>query len=319
MKSLFIVLSIFFTCLVASAQTPFSGLLQINGKRMFVNYSPAAKNKPTAVFVNGLTYDTKNWARTARYLMAEGYGVVTFDMAGMGWTLLSNTIPSTPILYSQQAKDLKTLLKTLKIRPPYNLVGLSYGGGIISAYTTLYPRDVKNMILIAPYTEFLESQKNILKAQIEMTRKMYPQNPATDEELTDFFIRQLVYTTYPAAEISSLENPYKLEGITRIVQGIRMYQPIEEVNNIPNKSLHLLVAEFDQYIPRDIFEKYWKAVPLRARASRTFIRYSEHKVPDIYPRFTAQFVKGVLDGQPLLFNGDTLEANPITNSIKKAR
>lgn len=318
-KSLFIALILLVSTIAWSSQSNLMGFVQVNGKKLYVDYTPAPAGKPTIVFVNGLTYSTRNWFKTAQYVKSYGFGVLLFDMAGMGATLLSNPLPKGPILYLQQAVDLKTLLKTLKVKGPYNLVGLSYGGGILAAYATKYPRDIASLVMIAPYTEFLETQKNFIKAQISWTRKMYPHNPASDEELTDFFIRQLVYTTYPLAEISSVENPYKLEGITRIVQGIRTYQPIDEVNNLPTKSLHLVLAERDQYIPKDVFEKYWKAAPARARASRTIVKYSEHKLPDVFPRFVAQFIKGVAERQPLLFQGDTLSADPITMKIQKVK
>jgi len=318
MKSLVMTLILLAFVPAWSNAESYKGLVEVNGRKLYVDYTEPVENKPTVILVNGLTYSTRNWAPVARHFRGAGYGLLMFDMFGMGTTLLSNPLPTRPILYKQQAADIRALLTTLRIRGPYNLVGLSYGGGIIASFATQFPRDVANMVLFAPYTEFLEFQKNWLKTQIDVTRKMFPHNPATDEELTDFFIRQLVYTTYPLAEISSVENPYKLEGITRLVQGIRMYQPIEETRNIPPRSLHLVVAENDQYIPRDVFNRYWKAVPKRSRASRTLVRYSEHKMPEAFPRFTYQFIKGVVDGQPLLFSGDTLVADPLTMQIKKA-
>jgi pimeloyl-ACP methyl ester carboxylesterase len=293
------------------------GLVEINHKKLYVEYTKPAAGKPTVILVNGLTYSTRNWIGVAQRLISEGYGVVSYDMYGMGTTLLSNFIPTKPILFSDQAADLRSLLKGLKIKAPYNLAGLSYGGGIIAAFATRYPQDVGNLIMINPYTEFLETQKKWIKDQIKSTRMMFPTNPATDEELTDYFIRQLVYTTYPSAEISSVENPYKLEGITRMVQGIRMYQPIEETRFLPNKSLHLVISLQDQYIPQDIYANYWKAVPARSRANLTYVKFSEHKLPEAFPRFTFQYIKGVVDGQPLLFTGDVLEANPLTMEIKK--
>lgn len=294
-----------------------SGLVEINHKKLYVEYTKPQAGKPTVVLVNGLTYSTRNWSAVARTLIAGGYGVISYDMAGMGMTLLSNVIPLKPILFSEQAADLRSLLHGLRIPAPYNLVGLSYGGGIIAAFAARYPQEAGNIVMINPYTEFLETQKSWIKDQIKNTRMMFPANPATDEELTDYFIRQLVYTTYPAAEISSVENPYKLEGITRMVQGIRMYQPIEETRFLPQNGLHLVISEQDQYIPQDIYANYWKAVPLKSRANLTYVKFSEHKLPEAYPRFTAQYIKGVLDGQPILFNGDVLEANPLTMELKK--
>lgn len=294
-----------------------AGLVEVNKKKLYVEYTKPVDNKPTVVLVNGLTYGTKNWAGLRRNLLNEGYGVVTYDMAGMGTTLLTNPLPKKPILYSEQAADLKALLKGLKIKAPYNLVGLSYGGGIIAAFAAQYPQAAGNFIMLNPYTEFLETQKKWIKDQISNTRVFFPKNPATDDELTDYFIRQLVYTTYPAAEISSVENPFKLEGITRMVQGIRMYQPIEDTRFLPQRSLHLVVSERDQYIPQEIYANYWKAVPLKSRASLTYVQYAEHKIPESYPRFAFQFIRGVLARQPLLFKGDVLIANPLTMEIKK--
>ncbi len=294
-----------------------AGLVEVNKKKLYVEYTKPTGNKPTVVLVNGLTYSTRNWAPVVQGLVADGFGVITYDMAGMGTTLLSNVLPTKPVLFSEQAADLKALLKGLRIKSPYNLVGLSYGGGIIAAFAARYPQDAGNLVLINPYTEFLETQKNWIKDQISNTRFMFPNNPATDEELTDYFIRQLVYTTYPSAELSSLENPFKLEGITRMVQGIRMYQPIEETRFLPQRSLHLVISERDQYIPQNIYTNYWNAVPAKSRANLTYVKYAEHKLPEVFPRFTVQFIKGVLDGQPLLFNGDVLIADPLTMKIKK--
>ncbi len=294
-----------------------AGLVEINQKKLYVEYTKPLNNSPTVILVNGLTYGTKNWVGLKKNLTTAGFGVVTYDMAGMGTTLLSNPLPQKPILYTDQADDLKSLLKSLRIKAPYNLVGLSYGGGIIAAFATRYPQDAGNLILMNPYTEFLQTQQKWIQDQIKATRKMFPQNPATDDELTDYFIRQLAYTTYPLAEISSLENPFKLEGITRMVQGIRTYQPIEEARFLPERSLHLLISERDQYIPQDIYSNYWKAVPLKSRANLTYVKFAEHKIPESFPRFAFQYIKGVLDGQPLLFKGDTLIANPLTMEIKK--
>lgn len=304
---------------ISIAQKTQAGLVEINGHKLYVEFNKAQKNKPTIIFTNGLTHSTRNWLAVVSPLVAQGYGIVLFDFYGMGTTLLSNPLPKGPISYKQQAFDLKTLVTKLKINPPYNFVGLSYGGGILAAYTAAYPRDIKNLIMIAPYTEFLQSQKELIQKQIKQTRQMFPMNPATDEELTDYFIRFMVYTTYPLAEISSVENPYKLEGITRIVQGIRTYQPIEQTQALPPQSLHLILAERDQYIPKDVFQNYWNRVPKQAKASRIMVQFSEHKLPDVFPLFTSQLIKQIVDGQPALFKGDSYIANPLTFEFKKSK
>jgi pimeloyl-ACP methyl ester carboxylesterase len=295
------------------------GFVEVRGKKMYVEYTQPIAGKSTAIIVNGLTYSTRNYFVLAQHLRARGYGVLLFDLNGMGSTLLANPLPSKPIVFTEQVLDMRRLFRGLGLKPPYNLVGLSYGGGLIAAYATRFPEDVQNLVMINPYTEFLDSQKQWIQQQIKNVRLAFPQNPATDEELTDYFIRQLVYTTYPMAEISSLENPYKLEGITRLVQGIRMYQPVEEAKAIPRKALHLVISEMDQYIPQSVYSHYWAAVPQTSRANLTYVSFAEHKLPEQFPLFTAQYIKGVLDGQPLLFSGQTLQANPITLKISEKR
>lgn len=118
---------------------------------------------------------------------------------------------------------MNSLLSELKVAKPYNLVGLSYGGGIAIAYAAQYPKEVKRILALAPFTEPLQSQDNWIKNQVAYTRVMQPWNPYSDDELYDYFLRNIIYGTYPSAEPIVLENPYKLEA-TRMVQGIRQFR-----------------------------------------------------------------------------------------------
>lgn len=295
----------------------FKGFIKISEQReLFVDYVKAKADKPTVVLLNGLTYSTRQWEQMAQPLILRGVGVLRYDMFAMGETLLKYAPILKVVTYQDQVADLKALLTTMKLKGPYNIVGLSYGGGIAIGYAAAYPNDIKNMILIAPYTQPLNEQDTWIKSQIWATRQMYPYNPASDEELYDFFLHQIVYATYPQVEPIVLGNPYKLEGVFRMTQGIRKFRPIDMTDMIPSKSLHLMIARKDQYIKPVVLETYWNAVPKSARASRIYVNDTEHKMPEAIPNFTAAWVYRILSGESLYFEGRDFEGYPLKGEVR---
>lgn len=295
----------------------FEGFIKVRPDReLYVEYVKAQPGRPTVVLLNGLTYSLRQYDAFANRLKERGLGVVRFDFDGMGKTLLRYIPSVSPYMWDQQAKDLKALLVAMKIARPYNLVGLSYGGGIQTAFATLFPNDVKNLVMIAPYTEPLKSQDTWIRSQVQATRATFPANPYSDDDLYDFYLRQYVYGTYPSAEPIVLENPFKLEAVYNLVRGIRRFLPIEEAHKLPAGTVHLMVAVSDQYIPKEVLENFWSRVPASARMSRIRVYQTEHKMPESIPDFTAAWVNFILKGHPLLGGGRDFEGYPFTRRVK---
>lgn len=269
----------------------FTGFVSINSKKqLYVEYLAPQAGRPTVVLLNGLTYSTRQWDAMTVFLKKAGLGVVRYDMSGMGQTLLKYKGQLAPYKYTDQVSELDQLLTVLQVPKPYNLVGLSYGGGIAAAYTIQFPNNIKNAILMAPYTAALAKQDDWIKSQISMTRIMYPFNMYSDDDLYDYFLKQICYTTYPLVEPIVLENPYKLEATFRLTQGIRKFELIKYVHLFPAHSIHLVIAEKDQYIPQEVLNNFWNAIPLAARASLTYVANSEHKMPEAVPEKSASLV-----------------------------
>lgn len=273
----------------------FNGFVSINAKKqLYVEYIAPQAGRPTVVLLNGLTYTTRQWDAMTVFLKKAGLGVVRYDMSGMGQTLLKYKTQYAPYKYTDQVLELNQLLTVLKISKPYNLVGLSYGGGIAAAYTIQYPNNIKNAILMAPYTAALAKQDDWIRSQINLTRVMYPFNAYSDDELYDYFLKEICYTTYPMVEPVVLENQYKLEAVFRMTQGIRKLELIKYVNLFPAHSIHLVIAEKDQYIPREVLTNFWNAIPVSARASLTILPKSEHKMPEAAPEKSASIVDSIV-------------------------
>ena len=295
----------------------YNGFVTLSPQReLYVKYSPPAPSMPTVILINGLTYSTRQWENFVGPLVAKGIGVLRFDPIGQGETLLKYAPALLPIQIEDQIEDLYNLLLKLNIKGPYNFVGLSYGGGLAAGFATAYPKLVKNLVLMAPFTRPLEGTDNWIKAQIWATRQIFPNNKISDDELYDHFLHQIVYATYPQAEPVILENPFKLEATFRLVQGIRKARPIDWTHKIPKKALHLMVARQDQYISVDVLDEYWDAVPEKARASRIYINGSEHKMVEAVPNFTAYWVHQILMGNAKLFKGLDYEGYPFLGEVR---
>lgn len=285
-----------------------------NGERLWASYKPAKNGAPTVVLLHGLTYTMKPWNIFSDDLVKQNpdVGVLRYDMTGMGKTLLGGPLPvNYEITYQTQVRQLHALINVYKIEKP-TLVGLSYGGAIALAYAATYPGTFDKLILMAPFTEPLESQDRYIRTQIAATRLAFPFNPATDEQLYDFFLRQFIYTTYPLSEPVTLANPYILESIFQMVRSIRFFRAETIVNLLPKNSVHLMVAGQDQYLPREVLERFWNVLPEGTRASRINIAFSEHKIPEAIPSYSAAWVNEIIKNNPLVTGGRVFEGNSWT-------
>ncbi|WII72101.1 alpha/beta hydrolase [Bdellovibrio sp. 22V] len=316
--AVFVAVSALFVSIESLAQAEaFKGFVAVSAQReLFVDYVPAEKGQPTVVLVNGLTYSTRQWNNFVDALTNKGVGVLRYDPFGQGQTLLKYAPIVAPIPYKDQVQDLKALLEKMKLKGPFNIVGLSYGGGIAAGFTAAYPNLVKNLVMMAPFTRPLDGQDTWIKSQIWATRQIFPFNKMTDDELYDYYLHQIIYATYPQAEPVVLENPFKLEATFRLVQGIRKFRPVDVTAAIPAKSLHLMIARQDQYINTSVLDEYWDAVPADSRASRLYINGSEHKMVEAVPNFTAAWVYEIVSGNKKLFAGRDFEGYPFRGEVR---
>lgn len=258
-------------------------------KSLYVEYHAAQQGMPTLVLLNGLTYSTAQWNKMTAALTKRGFGVVAYDMEGMGQTLLKYAPIKNIIPISSQIRDLHTLLKKLKIKKPYNLVGLSYGGGVAFGFAIRYPKEVQNLILMAPYIKPLKKVDDYLKSQVESAKKMNPFIPYSDEQLYEFFFRQFVYSVYPTQEPIVLENAYKLEAVFRLSQGVGSFIPDDHVQDL-KVSAHMMIPTQDQYFPPSEYEAFWNRFPEKTKANLFYVQNSEHKIPEAQPEQAADYI-----------------------------
>lgn len=287
-------------------QERLQAFVKIRGDReLFVDYIKPSAGKPIVILLNGLTYRTGVWDAFVKELKGDGLGILRYDPMGHGKTMVKYGYPTAAIDSEEQIKDLNSLLSALSIKKPVHLLGLSYGGAIGTMFAVKYPKKVASLILMAPFTKPLDSQDQQIRLHIAQTRAMFPFNQATDDELYDYFLKQIVYATYPMVEPIVLEHPFKLESTFRLVQGVRKFKASDVVDQLADASVHLIVADRDQYIQASVLEDLWTQLPKRTRLSRLFINHSEHKIPESMPHFSAEWIKLIVAGDERIQDGRT--------------
>jgi pimeloyl-ACP methyl ester carboxylesterase len=119
-------------------------LVDVGGWRLHLNCAGEARtSRPTVILEAGVGDFSVDWslvqpgvARVAR--------VCSYDRAGSGWSDLG----PRPRTMHQIVYELRTLLARAGERPPYVLVGHSYGGGLVRLYQFTYPADVVGVVLV---------------------------------------------------------------------------------------------------------------------------------------------------------------------------
>ncbi len=106
------------------------------------------KGSPTVVFESGLTDETDVWA-LVQPVIAEHTQACSYDRAGSGYSDPGRRAGTSANIVD----DLHTLLSAAALKPPYILVGHSYGGMNARLYADLYRDDVAGMVLIDPSEE----------------------------------------------------------------------------------------------------------------------------------------------------------------------
>lgn len=104
--------------------------------------------------------------------IASFTSVVSYDRAGLGWSALSPVPRTVPGMVN----ELRSLLSQASLEPPYVLVGHSFGGLLVRAYASLYPKEVAGLVLVDPvsiaaWANCPESELQRLHLGVKLSRR----------------------------------------------------------------------------------------------------------------------------------------------------
>lgn len=132
-------------------------LVKVNGKNFNVylkGFENRKKNSPAIIFENGMGVGLGNWD-TVIDQISKFAPVMAYDRFGEGKSDKVFQLPTVKLV----AENLKSLLTTLNIPPPYILVGHSMGGVYVRGFAGLYPSDVAGVVFIDP-ADFTETKND---------------------------------------------------------------------------------------------------------------------------------------------------------------
>lgn len=100
---------------------------------------------PSVLFEAGIAATNLNWHHIQE-TVSSFTSTASYDRGGLGWSSPSCTT-RTP---GNIAVELRSMLQSAGIKPPYILVGHSFGGLVVRRYAISYPEDVAGVVLVDP-------------------------------------------------------------------------------------------------------------------------------------------------------------------------
>jgi pimeloyl-ACP methyl ester carboxylesterase len=100
---------------------------------------------PTVLFESGIAATNLNWSHIQE--IVSGFTcTASYDRGGLGWSSPCRTA-RTP---GNIAVELHDLMERAQIKPPYILVGHSFGGLVMHRFALLFPEEVAGVVLVDP-------------------------------------------------------------------------------------------------------------------------------------------------------------------------
>ncbi len=170
-------------------------LVELDGRQVHVHC--AGEGSPTVILEAGLPGNSLAWMSVFSEIAALTR-VCSYDRPGYGWSEPA----SSPRTADTIVQELRMLLQAADIKPPYVLVGHSFGGLLMQLYATRFPSDFEGVVLVdsshsdqAHRTldlDEIEGIARVLKVlgPLGFARLLLPV-PAGDPDSRDSSVRQL--------------------------------------------------------------------------------------------------------------------------------
>jgi pimeloyl-ACP methyl ester carboxylesterase len=132
-----------------SAQTGPSktGIFDAGAGRHLYMHCEGERHGPAVVLDAGLYRDSSDWRRVQPEI-AKFTEVCSYDREGLGLSVIDKNVGPESECIDPQVEELRNLLKTVHVAPPYILVGHSGGGIRVRRYTTDHPNEVAGLVFV---------------------------------------------------------------------------------------------------------------------------------------------------------------------------
>lgn len=216
-------------------------MVMLDGHHVRVRFTaPPVPGAPTVVFVNGGVGRFESWDKVQPVIAKEA-ATFTYDRSGNGKSEAGTQRPTL----QQNAAEQRAILAQVDLKPPYVLVGHSYGAAIAREYAATYPDEVAAMVLVDPVDFLLTKEER--------------NRPEAHE----------VYAAFDRAQAQSVTGaPEKMRpGIEEITRNtLEGFPDLRTAKVLPDIPLYILLGGQRQPLPKGVeFPDYEHAFELYAR------------------------------------------------------
>jgi pimeloyl-ACP methyl ester carboxylesterase len=146
-------------------------LVDAGGRKVNVRTAGIAKaGIPAVIFESGIGSTLDAWGAIPTEI-SRSTRVIVYERAGIG----ASDPGTQPRTIPQIIRELHALLEKINVPPPYVLVGHSYGGVIVRAFSSTFPKEVSGLVYVDP-TDFTKTPGDMQaiwkKAGIDDGREM---------------------------------------------------------------------------------------------------------------------------------------------------
>ena len=179
-----------------------------------IHFTRTGGDKPTLVFLHGLTANGACWTELAHILEKE-YDIIMPDARGHG----ESSVPEHGYRYEDHAKDVIGLIKSLKLSPPV-LVGHSMGGMTAVVVASHSPKLLRGVILADPTflskkiqreihdSDVVDQQRRILTRPLkELVADLQSRHPNRSSDTIEQIARARLQTSIAAFDVLTPPNP----------------------------------------------------------------------------------------------------------------
>jgi pimeloyl-ACP methyl ester carboxylesterase len=162
----------------------------IKQDRQRIYYRTLGKGRPTMIFASGTGFPADGWfdANIATK-MAEKIAVFSYDRI-YTFNSCPNKNNYMPVTARDVVAQLHQLLQNENIKPPYILVGHSFGGLYMLLYAKLFPNEVVGLVLMDASSDAGPTPLSA-EAKMILQKRGNPQNPIPENPLYNEMIGQL--------------------------------------------------------------------------------------------------------------------------------
>jgi pimeloyl-ACP methyl ester carboxylesterase len=211
-----------------------------------LNLLIGGQGSPAVVFEGGFGAGIASWS-TVQKEVAAFARTVSYDRAGLGQSELG----PKPRSAKQITTELHTALEKAGVKPPYLLVGHSFGGIYVRVFAERYPKEVAGMVLLDPSQESFNDwlKKNqparLKDAQAQIARA--PEGVRAEDAATDASYEEARATKVPPGILVILLSATEDETMPADARRLWIEKHQEWIATVPGAK-HIVVEKTGHFI-----------------------------------------------------------------------